>query len=224
MSNHLKPRHSEIRHAVAALVMTNGQPRKLHILMFINDGYALIREKRRGRARPADEHARVLNGELLQVLGDALLRENYRTRQYQETAVKLEEVVWAKDRAHQELQKTAATLRESEDALRHAHDELESRVQRRTASLRKLSGRLQNVQDEERRKRARELHDSAGQYLAAVKMNLRAAGSGDTFNCQEGLELPPCDEPPFSCCFAAPAQVRCPRRPRTVKFRSERKF
>lgn len=60
----------------------------------------------------------------------------------------------------------------AEEALQHAHDELESLVERRTSSLRRLSSRLQNVQDEERRKMARELHDSAGQYLAAVKMNL----------------------------------------------------
>jgi signal transduction histidine kinase len=39
-------------------------------------------------------------------------------------------------------------------------------------SLRALSGRLINLQDEERRRFSRELHDSLGQYLAAAKMNL----------------------------------------------------
>jgi len=39
-------------------------------------------------------------------------------------------------------------------------------------SLRLLSGRLLQVQDEERRRIARELHDSAGQVLAALSMNL----------------------------------------------------
>jgi signal transduction histidine kinase len=39
-------------------------------------------------------------------------------------------------------------------------------------SLRDLSGRLLRVQDEERRHFARELHDSAGQLLAALSMNL----------------------------------------------------
>lgn len=249
--------------------------------------------------KPVPQQRLTLNGELLQVLGDALLRENHRTRQYKETALKLEETVREKERAHQELLRTASALRESEqhyrilfdlgpvavyscdasgiikeynrragelwgrtpasgdtdekfcgsfklfrpdgsfmpheqcpmaevvsgkisevhdaevlierpdgsqvtvivdirplknqrgevmgaincfydisqrkqseEALQRAHDELESLVERRTASLRRLSSRLQNVQDEERRKMARELHDSAGQYLAAIKMNL----------------------------------------------------
>ena len=39
-------------------------------------------------------------------------------------------------------------------------------------SVRLLSGRLLQMQDEERRRIARELHDSAGQILAALKMNL----------------------------------------------------
>lgn len=39
-------------------------------------------------------------------------------------------------------------------------------------SYRRLSTRLLELQDEERRKFARELHDSAGQYLALLKMNL----------------------------------------------------
>jgi PAS domain S-box-containing protein len=39
-------------------------------------------------------------------------------------------------------------------------------------SVRELSGRLLQIQDEERRHFARELHDSAGQMLAALSMNL----------------------------------------------------
>ena len=39
-------------------------------------------------------------------------------------------------------------------------------------ALRELSGRLLHLQDEERRRLARELHDSTGQSLAALQMNL----------------------------------------------------
>ncbi len=49
-------------------------------------------------------------------------------------------------------------------AERAAHDGEES--------LRSLTSRLLQMQDEERRKFSRELHDSLGQYLAGVKMNL----------------------------------------------------
>ena len=43
-------------------------------------------------------------------------------------------------------------------------------------NLRQLSGYLMRVQDEERRRIARELHDSTGQKLVALKMSLEAAG------------------------------------------------
>jgi signal transduction histidine kinase len=49
--------------------------------------------------------------------------------------------------------------------------ELQAREQAEL-SLRNLSARLLELQDQERRKFSRELHDSLGQYLAGVKMNL----------------------------------------------------
>ena len=71
---------------------------------------------------------------------------------------------------------------------------LESRVEERTLelkraheALRMLSGSLMQAQDEERRRVARELHDSAGQYLAAVQMNL-AALANETTSMTEGLQ------------------------------------
>ncbi|HXM93652.1 MAG TPA: histidine kinase [Candidatus Dormibacteraeota bacterium] len=42
-------------------------------------------------------------------------------------------------------------------------------------ALRRLSGRLLNLRDEERRRLARDLHDSVGQQLAGVKMHLSVA-------------------------------------------------
>jgi signal transduction histidine kinase len=67
----------------------------------------------------------------------------------------------------------------TEEQLRKTHDELEQRVQERTAdlnmanvSLRELTGRLQQIRDEERRQIARDLHDSAGQLLAALSLNI----------------------------------------------------
>lgn len=249
--------------------------------------------------KPVPQGRLTLNGELLQVLGDALRRENYRTQQYEEIALKLEEAAREKNQANHELHRTTSALRQSEehyrtlfdlgpvavyscdvagvvqefnsratelwgrtpvpgdtherfcgsfklfrpdgsfmpheqclmsavvsgktsevrdaevlierpdgtrvtvivnirplknergdivgaincfydiserkraeDALQHAHNELESQVQRRTTSLRQLSSHLQHVQDNERRRIARDLHDSIGQYMAAIKMNL----------------------------------------------------
>jgi signal transduction histidine kinase len=81
----------------------------------------------------------------------------------------------------------------AQDELRVAHDQLEERVEERTrelfrtlaqlkaemavreeaeSQLRQLSLRLMTLQDQERRRIARELHDTAGQTLAAMKMSL----------------------------------------------------
>ncbi|HEY1271952.1 MAG TPA: sensor histidine kinase [Terriglobales bacterium] len=69
--------------------------------------------------------------------------------------------------------------------LLQAQGELEARVADRTAkldtanrSLRDLSARLLQLQDEERRRIARELHDSVGQTLAALSMNLAVVRKG----------------------------------------------
>jgi signal transduction histidine kinase len=71
-----------------------------------------------------------------------------------------------------EIRNHLTDLESAEHALRRAQSILESKVEERTAALRRLSSRLMRVQDEERRRIARELHDSLGQYLAAAKINL----------------------------------------------------
>lgn len=71
---------------------------------------------------PVSQQRLNVNGELLQVLGDALLRENARTRQYERAAVELQETWRAKESAHQKLLQTASVLRESEERYRTLFD------------------------------------------------------------------------------------------------------
>lgn len=70
-------------------------------------------------------------------------------------------------------------IAESEDNYRKLAETLDAEVRIRTQELerqsdllRHLSQRLMETQDDERRRIARELHDSAGQLLAALSMNL----------------------------------------------------
>ena len=81
-------------------------------------------------------------------------------------------------RSKQRSEREVAERRRIEDDLRAAQAQLESRVQERTAELksaneglRQLSAHALQAQDNERRRLARELHDSVGQLLAAIKMN-----------------------------------------------------
>lgn len=59
-----------------------------------------------------------------------------------------------------------------EQSIRDSAAELEKMVDDRTAELRRLSVRLLSMQDEERRRIARDLHDGLGQELAVAKMVL----------------------------------------------------
>ena len=55
---------------------------------------------------------------------------------------------------------------------RQSRSQLELLVHERTAELRNLSQQLLKVQDDERRRVARDLHDSTGQTLTALKISV----------------------------------------------------
>ena len=104
--------------------------------------------------------------------------------------------------------------KELEDALRRAHDELEERVRERTLELaeanvslaeevrerraaegrvKQLLRQLVTVQEAERRRIARELHDTLGQQLAALRLSIdlvkaRAGGRADVTEATERMQ------------------------------------
>jgi len=69
-----------------------------------------------------------------------------------------------------------------EHSMRDNAAHLEKLVEERTTALRSLSARLMTMQDDERRRIARELHDGLGQELAAAKIML------DSISLQPSLE------------------------------------
>jgi signal transduction histidine kinase len=112
-------------------------------------------------------------------------------------AERLRNITHLQQRA-QALENEIAERKRAEQELRLAHDELERRVIERTneleqknlqiakqaeilestnQGLRQLSARLLRVQDNERRRIARDLHDSTGQVVALLSMNLSALES-----------------------------------------------
>jgi signal transduction histidine kinase len=100
-------------------------------------------------------------------------------------------VLLARERAERELisakealEHKSTELAEVNRLLNEARDLLEKRVQERTSELkianeelRNLSGRILQLQDDERRRLARELHDSVGQIFAALSLNIAVVQS-----------------------------------------------
>src|SRR5712692_2520973 len=81
-----------------------------------------------------------------------------------------------------------------EQSIRDSAIELERMVDERTTALRRLSGRLMTMQDEERRRIARDLHDGLGQELAVAKMVLgkvfqKKSSESETQVCAEASEI-----------------------------------
>jgi len=77
---------------------------------------------------------------------------------------------------------------QTRQTFRQSRSQLELLVHERTAKLQNLSQQLLRVQDEERRKVARDLHDSTGQTLTALKISvalLQQKLENDKRTCEE---------------------------------------
>src|ERR1700676_1659224 len=72
----------------------------------------------------------------------------------------------------QALESEIVERKQIEDTLRRTKVEWESAIEQRASVLSHLSARLLSLKDVERRRIARELHDSLGQYLVALKLNM----------------------------------------------------
>ena len=91
------------------------------------------------------------------------------------------------------LAREVAARKSAEDHLRAVQADLEFLVEQRTRALRQLSLNVLKLQDVERRRVARELHDSVGQDFAGLKMNLdlakKSPGDAELWNkCDRLLE------------------------------------
>jgi signal transduction histidine kinase len=86
--------------------------------------------------------------------------------------------------AERQSRRYAAEAEKAKEALKRINEDLAARVKERTTELemrnseiQDLSRRLLRAQDDERRRISRELHDSTGQLLVTLKLNLAAMAS-----------------------------------------------
>jgi signal transduction histidine kinase len=70
------------------------------------------------------------------------------------------------------LEREIELRKQTEAALRKIKDGLEIEIESRTSQLQQLTGNLLSAQDDERKRIARELHDSTGQALAGLSMTI----------------------------------------------------
>jgi signal transduction histidine kinase len=126
------------------------------------------------RQQPVPVRRLKVHGELLQVLGDTVLGALDRVRHYEEAAL-------ARSRAQEELRRAHAELerrvRERTTDLAAANTALETENRERReaeAQIKSLFQRLVAVQEEERRRIARDIHDQLGQQMTALRRSLEA--------------------------------------------------
>jgi signal transduction histidine kinase len=117
-------------------------------------------EDQRLFSRICAEHSSVIPAESFGALG----AENQKAREVADLQQRAESLA-----IEVEARKAA------EDRLRVAQAELEGLVEQRTTALRKLSLQVLKLQDLERRRIARELHDSLGQEFVGLRVNLDLA-------------------------------------------------
>jgi two-component system, NarL family, sensor kinase len=89
----------------------------------------------------------------------------------------LTELTSIKDVNHKPSLRAAMVLnitkrKRTEQLQKQTLEGLKDQLQQRTVALRHVAGRLLRSQDDEHRRIARELHDSVGQYLTALKIDL----------------------------------------------------
>ena len=97
---------------------------------------------------------------------------------FEQKRVTLKTIVKEQSRAKTPVERSQPMRRFAENQFglkaRQSRSQLELQLLERTAELEELTKRLLKVQDEERRRIARDLHDSTGQTLVALKMGIFA--------------------------------------------------